>query len=555
MRQRGIITVQVIAAAVIVIVLLAAAFAQAAQVTLAWDPNSEGDLAGYKVHYGTASGSYSVHIDVHNVTTYTVTGLSDGQTYYFAVTAYNTSGAESGYSNPVSYTVPGSPPVTPPPASVDPTPHFAGVETGTGWTYGSAVSTDLKYYDYQIVNAKGLFQVGERVQVLAQMTNVNFDHVWTIEVYDRNDVLVTTQTSGPQTVGSNTWSYANYNPYFDGLPAGYYEADVSVTVNGTKFLMPIIYFEVLDGPVITLPYAKVDFATGNPFKLENHGHTVVMSVPTTGGYNGNDSYVRISNSSTGAPYEVQLMLKNLDMTPGRLVTGVFALKGTVAGSVILALERTVSPWDNLGLYQTVVVKTAYQLVFFSFIAPDAPTSEVRLTLQIGGYVGTLSVDDVRISEFAPVSALPYTQAFSAYPHDWTLVKKSGSSATLGWSTNGGSGSSACPLAVNPVASADQSSVQLVKTGFLLAPGATVTGSIWLRGSVAGTTSNQVYVELTRTDTWANLGVWVPVTLATTGKTATFTFTAPAGVPADKVRLTVHCGKYKGTVYVDEARLQ
>jgi chitinase len=78
----------------------------AAQVTLAWDPNSESDLAGYRIHYGTASGSYSVHIDVHNVTTYTVTGLTNGQTYYLAATAYDSAGNESGYSNQVNYTVP-----------------------------------------------------------------------------------------------------------------------------------------------------------------------------------------------------------------------------------------------------------------------------------------------------------------------------------------------------------------------------------------------------------------------------------------------------------------
>ncbi|MGE5258115.1 MAG: fibronectin type III domain-containing protein [Hyphomicrobiales bacterium] len=78
----------------------------AAQVTLAWDPNTESDLAGYRVHFGTTSNSYSVHIDVHNVTTYTVTGLTDGQTYYFAATAYDTAGNESGYSNSVSYGIP-----------------------------------------------------------------------------------------------------------------------------------------------------------------------------------------------------------------------------------------------------------------------------------------------------------------------------------------------------------------------------------------------------------------------------------------------------------------
>ena len=78
----------------------------AAQVSLAWNANTEADLAGYKIHYGTASNSYSVHIDVQNVTTYTVTGLTEGQTYYFVATAYDASGNESVYSAPASYAVP-----------------------------------------------------------------------------------------------------------------------------------------------------------------------------------------------------------------------------------------------------------------------------------------------------------------------------------------------------------------------------------------------------------------------------------------------------------------
>lgn len=76
------------------------------QATLEWDPNSESDLAGYKMYVGTASGVYGEPIDVGLATTYTVTGLLPGRTYYFAVSAYNTSGKESGKSNEVSYTVP-----------------------------------------------------------------------------------------------------------------------------------------------------------------------------------------------------------------------------------------------------------------------------------------------------------------------------------------------------------------------------------------------------------------------------------------------------------------
>jgi hypothetical protein len=77
-----------------------------AQVTLTWDPNSESDLAGYKIYYGTASGNYQWKTDVGNVTIYTQSGLDIGGTYYFAATAYNTQGLESGFSNEVVYTAP-----------------------------------------------------------------------------------------------------------------------------------------------------------------------------------------------------------------------------------------------------------------------------------------------------------------------------------------------------------------------------------------------------------------------------------------------------------------
>ncbi|PYR65757.1 MAG: hypothetical protein DMF88_18720, partial [Acidobacteria bacterium] len=86
-------------AGLLAITFLFACSADAGQLTLAWTANTESDLAGYKLHYGTSSHTYQTSIDVGNRTTYIVTGLLSGQTYYFAVTAYNTSGAECGYSN------------------------------------------------------------------------------------------------------------------------------------------------------------------------------------------------------------------------------------------------------------------------------------------------------------------------------------------------------------------------------------------------------------------------------------------------------------------------
>ena len=80
--------------------------------TLSWDPpvNADGTLfksfSGYKLLVGNASRTYTQSIDVGNTTTYALNNLSEGLPYYFAVTDYDATGSESGYSNEVSRTLP-----------------------------------------------------------------------------------------------------------------------------------------------------------------------------------------------------------------------------------------------------------------------------------------------------------------------------------------------------------------------------------------------------------------------------------------------------------------
>lgn len=73
---------------------------------LEWEPVIASDLAGYRIHFGTASGSYSRSADAGTSTTWTLTNLSGGTRYYFVVTAVDTSGQESGYSNEVFKDIP-----------------------------------------------------------------------------------------------------------------------------------------------------------------------------------------------------------------------------------------------------------------------------------------------------------------------------------------------------------------------------------------------------------------------------------------------------------------
>src|SRR6267142_4908412 len=92
---------------------------KAGSVSLQWDPNPEPDIDGYRVYYGTSSGSYNQQINVGNTTAATVSNLTNGSTYFFVVTAFNTVVMESLPSNEVSASVPVGPTPTPTPS---PTP-------------------------------------------------------------------------------------------------------------------------------------------------------------------------------------------------------------------------------------------------------------------------------------------------------------------------------------------------------------------------------------------------------------------------------------------------
>jgi large repetitive protein len=75
----------------------------AVSVTLAWDPSPSPQATGYLLYYGTASGQYSVSVDTGQATSAAVSGLQEGQTYYFAVLAYDAQGDHSPFSNEAIY--------------------------------------------------------------------------------------------------------------------------------------------------------------------------------------------------------------------------------------------------------------------------------------------------------------------------------------------------------------------------------------------------------------------------------------------------------------------
>ena len=85
----------------ILIFLVSAQNVYSLDVTLAWDPNSEKDLAGYRVFYREDGQSYDYEKPAWEgiETTYAIYNLNDNTTYNFVVRAFDICVSESIDSN------------------------------------------------------------------------------------------------------------------------------------------------------------------------------------------------------------------------------------------------------------------------------------------------------------------------------------------------------------------------------------------------------------------------------------------------------------------------
>jgi HYDIN/CFA65/VesB-like, Ig-like domain len=76
--------------------------------TLSWLASGSSSVVGYNVYSGTTSGGPYTRITASPIgaTTYRDDSVDSGQTYYYVVTAVNSSNAESAYSNQASASIP-----------------------------------------------------------------------------------------------------------------------------------------------------------------------------------------------------------------------------------------------------------------------------------------------------------------------------------------------------------------------------------------------------------------------------------------------------------------
>jgi hypothetical protein len=220
-------------------ILLSWPFDSIAQIRLAWDPNTEPDVAGYQIYYGTASRSYRYSIDVGNVTTYTIQGLTQGVTYYIALTAYDSADNESDYSNEVSGTLTetiSAPNVINGPTSGTPGQPCTYTAGGSSSSLGHAVEyqfdwkgdgSDLSSWgsatQSKTWSVAGTYNVRARARCTTHKTVISsWFGVFPVNISSGNSSITSESPSDGATFSSSTL-FNNHQPSFSWAPAGIFK--------------------------------------------------------------------------------------------------------------------------------------------------------------------------------------------------------------------------------------------------------------------------------------------------------------------------------------------
>ncbi len=169
---------------------MATATASSAQVAITWNASTGvTSSSSYDVKYGTTSGSYTTNL-TNKTSPFTVTGLTNGTTYYFKVVAKNASGNLDS-SNELSAT-----PIAAPSAA--PTLTGQGTHSNSALAWTSATGSGTITYNVYRSNTSG-----SGYSQIASGINVNYYNDATVTDGTIYYYTVTAQNEGGETNSSN----------------------------------------------------------------------------------------------------------------------------------------------------------------------------------------------------------------------------------------------------------------------------------------------------------------------------------------------------------------
>jgi hypothetical protein len=295
--------------ATLVLSAIAAASGQGAPVTLVWDANLERDIAGYRLYYGIAPHAYTERIDVGNAVTATVSNLPEGIVYFFAVTAYNTAGVESLFSNGVAYAAPAPTP--------SPVPTPTPIPSATPFIIVSPPSV------YFTAVAGGSSPAPQSIQVTTSTGGG-----WTS--FDTSPWFTAEPTSGPS--GTSTV----LTPQLDGLVEGTYSEQIKFSAVGLPDKEVVVKLTVAPAPTPGMiahddfdrtegelgPNWTTDPSWGSGLSIS--GNKVVAATAGGSYWNantfGDDQYSQIRLTGTVGSWSGVIVRGNLRPAPFYLVT-------------------------------------------------------------------------------------------------------------------------------------------------------------------------------------------------------------------------------------------
>ena len=195
------------------VLLVVSVHAIAGSATLAWGPVNSSALAGYMLYYGPSAGNYPSKIDVGKTTSRTVTNLTEGASYHFAVKAYDASHSESGFSNDVSTTIPYSVPVANFVASTTSgiaplAMNFTNTSTGSistyAWMFGDGATSTAKAPSH-VYSVAGVYTVSLTVTGPGGKSTKTIPNYVTVKAATTSDTLPPTAPSSlVATAGGST---------------------------------------------------------------------------------------------------------------------------------------------------------------------------------------------------------------------------------------------------------------------------------------------------------------------------------------------------------------